>query len=121
MFDKKIYVAGSIAIATFIYVLWGPTKRKSKKRGKNTRISFIFLLSRSISDHLFITNQELWKCEGHKEEWTGAGVVWLTSVPEVLGSILNWAPFVVALSKSHFHSSGGIGQKLSDSYFKKKK
>lgn len=33
MIDRKIYVAGSIALATFIYVLWGPSKRKSKKRG----------------------------------------------------------------------------------------
>lgn len=33
MFDRKIYFAGSLALATFIYVLWGPTKRRSKKRG----------------------------------------------------------------------------------------
>lgn len=33
MFDRKVFVAGSLALATFIYVLWGPSKRKSKKRG----------------------------------------------------------------------------------------
>ena len=34
MFDRKVYVAGSLAVATFIYILWGPSKRKSKKRGR---------------------------------------------------------------------------------------
>ena len=54
-------------------------------------------------------------------EWTGTGVGWLTPVPEVPGSSSAGAPFAVSLSKSHFHSSCGYGQKLIDSVNIKKK
>ena len=40
---------------------------------------------------------------------------WYMEVPpRVLGSSLNWAPCLVALSKSHFRSSRGNEQRMND-------
>ena len=61
----------------------------------------------------------LYSCQSIVER-TGAGVEWLTSVPEVPGSILSRGAFRCGLEQVTFHSSCGNGQKLIDSVNSKK-
>ena len=56
MFDKKICVAGSLALATFIYVLWGPTKKRSKKRGLN---QFVMIFPLALGQQFSNTSREV--------------------------------------------------------------